>query len=928
MVTPVVVGRPVEFQAIADFLVAACADPAAVVIEGEAGIGKTTVWLAAVDSALDAGFQVFSARPAAAESVLAYAALADMLEEVDPDAWTGIPGPQRAALEGILLRAAPNEVVTDSRTVSAGFVSLIKRLQQTRPVLLAIDDLQWLDSSSQQVIAFAARRLSGRVGMLGTLRTGLGGGRPASWLQMPRLAEVRRIRLGPLSLGGLHAVISGRLGRSLSRAAIVRIYEVSQGNPFYAIELAREMDERMTGTDLQLPGSLAELVRTRIGSLGAEARRVLLAAACVSAPTVDLIARAIRQDAEHVVGLLEEAENKGIVGIAGYRINFTHPLLATGVCSEATTAQRRKMHRRLADVVEEPELQARHLAMAVAWGDPHTLDCLDRAAEIAGTRGAPAAAADLLELALGLGGGTAERRIRLAGYHFAAGNTMHARAILEETIASLGPGELRAQALSLLGPAHIFDDSFLEGVAAMERSLDEARDDLALRVPTLVALLLPLFNTGQLAAAAHRAEGAVADAQRLGNPVLLSQALSLRAFLGFLRGDGLDDVGLQSAVEMEDRCADIATSPGFQMIVRPRSQQAILLGWSGQLERAHEEFAGLRESCIEHGLENELIYVTYYSVQVDIWRGAFTEAALLVEQGVERALQLGGEVSIGAAMTWRAALAAYAGNEQQVRDDVSAARAAMRRCGALMLEGWPIATLGFLEVSLGNHEAAMATLEPLLSKLKRAPEATEIYLAEFVPDAVEALVHLGRLDEAEPLVAALERNGRRLDRAWMLAVGARSRSMIQGARGDVAAAGLSAQEAIRHHARIPMPFETARTQLLLGQLERRQRHREAATTALREALATFERLGTPLWADQARAELARTDVARGGRATELTIAEQRVAELAASGMTNREVASALFISPKTVEANLVRIYRKLAIHSRAELGRVIGQPDP
>jgi DNA-binding CsgD family transcriptional regulator len=312
---------------------------------------------------------------------------------------------------------------------------------------------------------------------------------------------------------------------------------------------------------------------------------------------------------------------------------------------------------------------------------------------------------------------------------------------------------------------------------------------------------------------------------------------------------------------------------------------------------------------------------------VEIWRGNFSEAKLLVEDGMERALQLGGEVSVGAATTWRATLAAYAGNEQQVRCDVSAAVAAMRRCGAHMLEGWPIATLGFLEVSLGNHEAALATLEPLLKNFDTVPEATEIYLAEWVPDAVESLVHLGRLAEAEPLVARLEHNGRRLDRAWMLAVGSRCRSMIQGASGDLEAAILSAQDAMREHARIPMPFEKARTQLLLSQMERRRRHRDAATNALREALETFEQLRIPLWAKRARAELARTDVAMKGRAAGLTVAEQRVAELAASGMTNRDVAAALFISPKTVEANLVRIYRKLGIHSRAELGRVMGQSD-
>jgi DNA-binding NarL/FixJ family response regulator len=556
--------------------------------------------------------------------------------------------------------------------------------------------------------------------------------------------------------------------------------------------------------------------------------------------------------------------------------------------------------------------------MAVAWGDPHTLESLDRAADIARMRGAPAAAAELLDLAIGLGGDTAERRIRLAGYHFDAGDSARARALLEETIAALKPGRLRAEALSLLGPVRIFGDSFLEGAAALERCLAEA-DDLALRVPALVTLLF--FNTGQLVAASRRVQDAVNDAARLGQPRLLSQALSLRVFLGFLRGDGLDEPSLRSALEMEDRDADTTIRSGFQIIMSPRSHHALLLGCTGQLERAHEEMVALRRSCIEHGLEHELIYVTYYSVQVEIWRGNFTEAAVLAERGMESALHLESEVSIGAALTIRAAVAAYAGDEQQVRRDVSPALAAMQRCGAVpnRLEGWPIAIAGFLEVSLGNHQAALDILEPLLSNLQKSLEGT----AEFVPDAVEALVHLGRLDEAEPLIEALERNGRRLDRAWMLAVGARCRGMVLAAHGDLDDANRAVETAMAEHERLPMPFERARTQLLLGRLQRRLGHRDAATTTLRGALESFERLGTPLWADRASAELTRADASSRGPAGGLTPTEQQVAELAASGMKNRDVAAALFISPKTVEVNLARIYRKLGIRSRAELGRLM-----
>ncbi|MDT5198107.1 MAG: hypothetical protein QOH20_4861, partial [Mycobacterium sp.] len=191
-----------------------------------------------------------------------------------------------------------------------------------------------------------------------------------------------------------------------------------------------------------------------------------------------------------------------------------------------------------------------------------------------------------------------------------------------------------------------------------------------------------------------------------------------------------------------------------------------------------------------------------------------------------------------------------------------------------------------------------------------------------VPDIVEAMIQLGRLAEAEPLIDTLERNGCRLDRAWMLAVGARCRSMLLAAQGELDAAEDAVQRAMVEHKRLCMPFERARTQLLLGQLQRRQRQKGSATASLGEALRTFEGLQTTLWADRVRAELVRTKVGAGGRtAQQLTPSEQRVAELAASGMTNREIATALFISPKTVDVNLYRVYRKLDIQSRSQLAR-------
>jgi DNA-binding NarL/FixJ family response regulator len=285
---------------------------------------------------------------------------------------------------------------------------------------------------------------------------------------------------------------------------------------------------------------------------------------------------------------------------------------------------------------------------------------------------------------------------------------------------------------------------------------------------------------------------------------------------------------------------------------------------------------------------------------------------------------LGGDTPLFLAYSLRAKLATYAGREADARQAAAEALETGRRTGAVRLMDRVIAALGFLDVSLGRYEESLATLGPLLAKFDPASTPTELPNAAFLADAIEALIQIGRGAEAEPLIEALERNGARQDRAWMLAAGTRGRSMLLAAGGDLDAASAAASQAIAQHDRLPMPFERGRTLLLLGQLQRRQRRKEAASASLHEALDIFERLHIPLWADRARAELARANV--GPRQSgQLTPSEQRVAELAASGMKNRDVATALFISPKTVEANLARIYRKLGIKSRAELGRHMGK---
>jgi DNA-binding NarL/FixJ family response regulator len=888
-------------------------------IEGEPGIGKTTLWLAALEQARESGFRVLSARAAAAESVLAYAALADLLEGVDASAWADLPEPQRLAVDQVLLRAE-NGASTDQRAVAAAFLSVVERLADDGPVLVAIDDLQWIDPSSMHVAAFAARRLSGPVGVLGSVRTEASGAAGASWLQMPRPDAVNRIRLHPLGIHDLHAAVSARLRRPFSRPTMGRIHEVSGGNPFYAIELARAIDDRAPGVATTLPRTLADVVRARIGSLDPDVHDALLAASCLASPTVELVASVTISDDDQLIELLENAESKGIIAIEGNRIQFSHPLLATGVYTEAAPRQRRTMHRRLANIVDEPELRARHLALAATSGDNVTLQALDTAAESALIRGAPAAAAELMDLAIGLGGDTTDRRLRSALHHFDAGDQERARVVLETTIEQLPPGNVRAEALSRLAIVRLYGDGFYETTRLLQRALGEVDAGSPLRVQILITLAYALLNANQAETSLRTAEEAVSDAELLGQPQLLSMALMMRVILLFLCGAGVDEENVRRSLELED--PDVVAP----LVFRPNVQHALLLEWTGRLDEADERLQAIRRRCVEKGEEGETVFIAQHVVMNAIWLGHFAEAALVAEDTMEQARQLGGETPLFLASGLRAQLATYAGRETDARRIIDETIELAKRTGSLRLAERVVATLGFLELSRGDYEATINTLAPLVATFVPATSATELPNAAFLPDAIEALVQLGRLAEAEPLVEALERNGRRLDRPWMLAAGARGRSMLLASLGDLDAATEAAQRAMAEHDRLAMPFERARTLLQLGQLQRRQRKKESATASLREAFDTFDKLNVPLWVERVRSELVRVNVGLR-QSGQLTPSEQRVAELAASGMKNRDVAAALFISPKTVEANLARIYRKLGIKSRAELGRHMGKTD-
>ncbi|EHB55893.1 transcriptional regulator, LuxR family [Mycolicibacterium rhodesiae JS60] len=894
---------------VADFLDRAERGPAALVLEGEAGIGKSTRWLNTLDEAREAGFLVLSTYCAMPDVTLAFAPLADLLRDIDAAMIDSLPGVQRLALQRAKSGWADGPA-TDEHMVAAGFLALVEQLSQTTPVVVAIDDAQWLDSASRTVIAYATRRFAGRVGVLATLRTGDSDTDQLAWLRTPRPDMLVRDIVRPMGLGALHAMISSRLGRSLSRPVVTRIHRVSGGNPFYALELARTLDQSGASSGASFPGTLGALVRERVGDLGEEVGAVLLVIALVAEATTELLAKSTGLTIDRIVEMVDPLEEQGIIRVDGRSVRFAHPLLAAGVEANAAPSQRRSAHRSVAAAVAEPELRARHLALGSAAGDPDTLAALDAAAAATQAKGAPATAAELLDLAIRLGGDTPIRRLLAATHHFTAGDADKARAVLAPAVAELAHGVMRSMALVLLAGICIYQQGFDEADTHLAQAVNGAAGNPTLEVQIHLLVAFTHMNSCRYGDAGHSLEKARAAATQLGSDAISSQVLSMATMLTALSGDGIDAVSRRRALELED--PDLRAP----IVFRASANEVQLRAWEGDLDGAHALLRRIWQASTESGAENDLLFLAVHAVLIAIWRADLPEATALAADAVERAEQLGGDNALLIATIVQTAACAYAGRAADARRNAEIALAVAQRTGAHRVAEWPLIFLGFLAVSEGRYTEALDAIGPLVAAFD--PARTEILSASFVPDAIEALVALGRLEEAEPLIAALETNGARFDRPWMLAVGARGRAMWLAASGDLVGAQSAAERALEEHDRLPMPFERARTLLTLGQIRRRRRQRRAASTALVEAVGAFEAIGTALWAERARAELARAD-AQSVEGLGLTPAEQRVAERAAAGMSNKEIAVDLFIATKTVETNLSSVYRKLNIRSRAQL---------
>jgi DNA-binding CsgD family transcriptional regulator len=491
----------------------------------------------------------------------------------------------------------------------------------------------------------------------------------------------------------------------------------------------------------------------------------------------------------------------------------------------------------------------------------------------------------------------------------ASGDRKRARALLEELVATLPPGRRRADALRLEGEIRYHDDSFPEAVRLWRQALQEAGDDARLRATLESYLAYAGLMMADFASAKPHAWAALDLAEKLGDPGTHAEALAVVSLVELGKGTSAERVRLALSLEDPNRRLPVGLRPSLII--------ATVLCWEERLEEAAERFAWVHRQIRDRGEESELPFLALPMVWNEVWRGNLAAAARLADESLETSLELGDKALLATSLAAIALVHAYQGRVEEARREAEEATAGFQRASWITFTVLAIQPLGLLSLSLGDFEGVHRILRPLV---EIAPQicAREPLGAAFLADEIEALVGLGDLDGAHALIEQLEASGRARDRAWALGAAARCRGLAIAATGDLDGAATSLEEAFRQHSRLPMPFELARTLVARGQVQRRRKERLAAKQSLGQAIEIFESRGAVLWAERARRELGRLGL-RPGDAHSLTKTERRVAEMVVSGLTNREVAAQLFISPRTVEANLSKIYSKYGVRSRTEL---------
>jgi len=903
-----VIARTSEVGAIERFVATSAERPAVLVLEGEPGIGKTTLWEAGIDAARKRRLRILTARASGCEAELSFAGLADLLDEVDEVVFATLPPPQRQALDMALLRATPTGAPPEPRAIALGLLNVLRALAGHGPLLVAVDDLQWQDTDSAKALAFAARRLDGApVSFLLARRPGI----PSDLERVLDRRDPERLHVGPLGLSATGRLLLERLGLNVRRQLLRRIVEATRGNPLFALELGRTLAEQpapATGEEMPVPDVVEDLLDTRVAGLSRPVRRLLLAVALSGNLPPSQLAEIGGQEA------LEQAVEMGLLVVEGNNVRATAPLLAAAARQQATAREKRALHGELASIVADEELRAFHLALATELPDEELAAAVGAAAAGAAARGAAQEAVVLAEHALRL---TADpdarngRLLDLAGYLNVAGEQARLTELLTPQLESLPPGEPRVKACLLLsnGAVQSNDDT----VHYLERALAESGRDRRLR-----AIALSELSANDAVARVERirtAEEWALEAVETGHdagPDVERAALYALAWARSLRGRAIDDL-CERFHEISDAGTYLAFSPD-----RIASQRLV---WRGHIAEARAKLAELLAIADERGEALSYALQRLHICELELRAGGWDEATRLLDDWSRegellvwpcyercRALVTAGRGVADETERWAAEAISRAQRTGVHWDVLEALRA--RGIGAMLVRNLPLA-----EESLG------AVWEHLEREGVQEPGAFPV-----APDLVEALAESGKVEEAQAVTDRLRELSEEHDHPWGLATTKRCAALVElAAPGDSEGRLTDLADAAAAYGALGLPFDRARTLLSLGRAQRRQRKWGAARATLEQAAAEFDELGSPGWAEQARAEHARVGGRRPQATGELTPGEQRVVELAAVGLANKEIAQSLFVSVRTVEDRLKHAYAKLGVRSRTQLARRLSE---
>ncbi|HET9681269.1 MAG TPA: AAA family ATPase [Candidatus Limnocylindrales bacterium] len=901
------------------------AGPSALVLSGPAGIGKTAVWRWIVDRARARGLPTLVASPSAAEAEFSFAALADLLRDVSAAVFDRLPEPQQRALRVALLEESAEGAGWALRTVAAGFLGVIRGIADQGPMILAIDDVQWLDPASRTVIEFALRRLEPeRVGILLAVRTDEGV--PAAEGEILGLGRqvapgrVASVVVGPLSSAALYQLLLGRLGQRFARPTLVRIAEWSGGNPLFALEVGRAIVAAGGVIDPAapppVPRDLGRALADRIGGLSRDERRSLLVAASAIRPTVS----GVRDAARRLRWRVRWPDDPALIHERDGLLLFGHPLMAAQSIAIARPEDRRAVQRALAAGAEDPEARARHLALAASEPDATVAAALDDGVVQAGHRGALDAAIELAQLALRLtplvdAADVARRRRVLGETLLRAGETTRAVPALRLAADEAAGGSERALAQVALAEALVQSGATADARALCQQALDAAEADRA--VQARVELAWSRASSDARDGLRH-ARAALALLEP-GPRHLRARALAdIASWLSRL-GEPVPMELLDEAVALE------SAAPPARLIEGALASRAWLLLMSDELDRAHAEYESLRRRAASVGDESSLGRILVEMAQIDLRAGRWDELMAHAEEAIRVADRADRAHDRVMAVIQLGALAVARGNGELARRHLAEADAFGVSAGDPMIRAIVAGNRGLLHLIEGDPAAADLEFRAGERHLADAHLGDEA-LMRYQADRIEALVELGSVAEAARLADSIEArataNGRRRPMAFV----ARGRGFVAAAQGDLDRALDSFDRSYRTLTELGMRFEAARSLLARGITHRRRREKRLAHQDLVGAAATFEALRAPAWIARTRREQNRIGL-RPRAPAELTETERTVARLAAAGRTNVEIASQAFLSPRTVEGVLARAYGKLGIRSRAELGRAMANED-